>query len=130
MTNRQKIELKLSEIRQRLNEIAGIKDDDFSEKIRNEADALQGEYKNLEVRHRAAITSETEDEAKMRGEFRDDVEGVEMRALVNRCNAGTHIRCGRGEPLTRWRGSRTPEASRLRRKSDPPRTLARAWPRS
>ena len=93
MTNLQKIALKLSEIRQRLNEISGLEGDDFTEEIRNEADALQGEYKNLEIRHRAAITSEGEDEAKMRGEFREreDGEGAEIRALMRDVSIANYL---------------------------------------
>ena len=91
MTNRQKIELKLSEIRQRLNEISGIEGDDFTDEIRGEADALQGEYKNLEVRHRAAITSEAEDEARMAGQFRDDAEGAEIRQLMSAVSISDYL---------------------------------------
>ena len=80
MTNKQKIELRLSEVRSRLNEISAA--DEMTDEVRNEADALQTEYADLEVRHRAAITSEAEDEGRMRGEFRDDSEGAEIRQLM------------------------------------------------
>ena len=45
MTNAQKLTIRLSEIRQRLNEIAGLPDGDMTDEIRNEADKLGGEYK-------------------------------------------------------------------------------------
>ena len=81
MTTKQKIEIRLSEVRSRLNEISGI-EDDFTEEIRNEASALQAEYGDLEVRHRAAITSESQDEARMQGAFAEDGESAEIRQLM------------------------------------------------
>ena len=91
MTKRQKIELRLSEVRQRLNEISGLEGDAFTDEIRGEADALQTEYRDLEVRHRAAITSEAEEEARMRGEFREDGESAEIRQLMSAVNIGDYL---------------------------------------
>ena len=64
-----KSELRLSEVRSRLNEISGLEGDALTDEIRNEAETLQGEYAGLEIRHRAAITSEATDEARMMGAF-------------------------------------------------------------
>ena len=91
MTNRQKIELRLSEVRQRLNEISALEGDALTEEIRGEADTLQTEYRDLEVRHRAAITAEAEDEARMRGEFREDGESAEIRQLMSAVNIGDYL---------------------------------------
>ena len=91
MTNKQKIELRLSEVRSRLNEIAGIEGEAFTEEIRNEAAQIQAEYADLEVRHRAAITGEAEDEARMRGEFRDDAEGAEIRSLMGAVSIADYL---------------------------------------
>ena len=91
MTNLQKITLRLSEVRSRLNEISGIEGDSFNEQIRNEADTLQTEYRDLEVRHRAAITSEAEDEARMQGEFREDGESAEIRQLMSAVSLGDYL---------------------------------------
>ena len=55
MTNAQKVALRLSEVRSRLNDIAALDGDAFTDEIRNEADALHQEFKNLETRHRSAI---------------------------------------------------------------------------
>lgn len=55
MTPRQKIEVRMSQVRQRLNEIAGLEGDAFTDDVRAEADQLGGEYADLETRHRAAI---------------------------------------------------------------------------
>lgn len=92
MTNKQKIELRLSEVRQRLNEIAGIEGDAFTDEIRGEADALQTEYADLEIRHRAAITSEAEEEARMQGAFGDgDGESAEIRQLMGAVSLADYL---------------------------------------
>ena len=57
MTPAQKIELRRSEVRQRLNEISGLEGDAFTAEVTTEAEALQGEYRDLEVRHRAAVVA-------------------------------------------------------------------------
>ena len=83
MTNKQKIELRLSEVRSRLNEIAGFEGEAFTDEIRNEAAAMQTEFADLEVRHRAAIVAEGAEEARMVGAFgNDDGEGNEIRSLM------------------------------------------------
>ena len=91
MTSKQKIELRLSEVRSRLNEISGIEGDAFTEEIRNEATTLQTEYGDLEVRHRAAITSEAEDEARMQGAFAEDGESAEIRQLMGAVSLGDYL---------------------------------------
>ena len=92
MTNKQKIELRLSEVRSRLNEISGIEGDAFTDEIRNEASALQTEYSDLEVRHRAAITSEAEEEARMRGAFNEgDGESAEIRQLMSAVSIADYL---------------------------------------
>ena len=50
MTSTQKIRLRLSQVRQRLNEISGLEDDAFTDEIRAEAATLQTEYADLETR--------------------------------------------------------------------------------
>ena len=81
MTNKQKIEIRISEVRQRLNAIAGLEGDAFTDEIRGEAGALQTEYNDLETRHRAAIVAEGEEENRMGGEFGTGGESAERRAL-------------------------------------------------
>ena len=93
MTTLQKITLRLSELRSRLNEISGLEGDAFTEEIRGEADTLQTEYRDLETRHRAAIVSEGEEERQIRAEFSEGPEGAEMRALIGRCNVGRILDC-------------------------------------
>ena len=85
MTNAQKLAVRLSEIRQRLNEIAGLDDDSMTDEIRNEADALTTEFRNKETQHRAAIVAEGEEQRAAEGEFGfADGEPAEVRALLDR----------------------------------------------
>ena len=58
MTTAQKIALRLSQVRQRLNEISGLEGEAFTDEIRAEADTLQGEFRDLETRHRSALIAE------------------------------------------------------------------------
>ena len=81
MTTTQKIALRLSEVRTRLNEVSGLEGDDFTPEVRAESEKLQGEYKDLETRHRAAIVSEGEPVETRKA---DTGEGREMRELISR----------------------------------------------
>ena len=55
-----KIELRLSEVRSRLNEISGLEGDALTDEVRAESGTLQIEYADLETRHRAAIVADPE----------------------------------------------------------------------
>ncbi len=87
MTNSQRLAVRLSEIRQRLNTIAGLEGDAFTDEIRQEADKLQGEFKAAETQYRSALVAESDAEARAA----TDGEGAELRALnqlVDRVNLG------------------------------------------
>ena len=58
MTNLQKIQLRLSEVRQRLNTLAG--EETPTDEHRAEMDSLMAEFASLETQQRAAIISESE----------------------------------------------------------------------
>ena len=60
----QKLELRRSEIRQRLGEIAKLEGDDYSDEIRTEEKKLQTELTDLEQRHRSALIAEGEEAEK------------------------------------------------------------------
>ena len=81
MTNAQKITLRLSEVRSRLNEIAGLEGDGLTDEIRSESEKLTKEYGDLETRHRAAIVSDGEP---VETRSADTGEGREMRELISR----------------------------------------------
>ena len=87
MTNTQKITLRLSEVRSRLNEISGLEGDVFTPEIRAESEKLTNEYGDLEVRHRAAIVADGETETRKA----DDGEGREIRQLVGRASLGSYL---------------------------------------
>ena len=85
MTNSQRLAVRLSEIRQRLNEIAGLEGEAMTEEVRNEADSLTLEYTGKETQHRAAIIAEGEEQRIAEGEFgHGDGEPAETRALLSR----------------------------------------------
>ena len=48
MTNLQRLSVRLSDIRQRLNEVAGLEGDAFTDDIRQESDRLQVEFRDKE----------------------------------------------------------------------------------
>ena len=94
MTNAQKLAIRLSEIRQRLNEISGLADDAMTDEIRAEADKLTGEYKNAETQYRSALIAEGEEQRAAADDFANgngDGEAVEVRALRGRVRVGEYV---------------------------------------
>lgn len=61
MTKAQTLALRCSEIRSRLNEVAGLEADAFTDEIRQESDTLTTEYRDVETKYRAALVSEGDD---------------------------------------------------------------------
>ena len=105
MTNAQKLQLRLSEIRQKLNELSAL--DEPTDEQRAEMGKLTAEYPQLEQRHRAAIVAESA-EAEQRAA--DDPPGdpeqrerVELRrrsrlaAYVSAAIDGTEVRGAEAE---------------------------------
>ena len=84
MTNSQKLAVRLSEIRQRLNEIAGLEGDAYTAEIRAENDKLQSEFRDAEGKYRAAVISEGEAEARAA----TDGEAGELAGLLAGANLG------------------------------------------
>ena len=89
MTPRQKIELRRSEIRSRLGEIAGLAGHALTDEVVAERDGLMTELGMSEPQLRAAIEAEG-------GETRatddaDDGEGAELRALTARASVGAIV---------------------------------------
>ena len=87
MITSQKLELRRSLVRQRLSELAGV--DELDDEARGETDKLTTEWTDLETRHRAAIISESADEAS-RAERFEDTDG-EYRELRSRANLGAYL---------------------------------------
>ena len=94
MTNRQKLEVRASEIRERLNELSNKEDPKDEE--RQEIDRLTAEYSNVEARRRAAIVAEGAGEGAGEGaegaeagaaegaESTDDSEARELNELIDK----------------------------------------------
>ena len=92
MTQAQRLAVRLSEIRQRLNEIAGLEGDALTDEIRAEADSLGTEYRDAETQHRAAIIAEGDEQRAAAGEFGDgDGEPAEVRSLMARVHVNEYL---------------------------------------
>ena len=92
MTNAQKLALRLSEIRQRLNEISGLETDAMTPEVRAETDGLTAEFQAKETQHRAALVSESDEARAAEGEFgAGDGEPAEVRALLDRVTIGDYL---------------------------------------
>ena len=85
MTNLQRLTIRASEIRQRLNECSGLTGDALTTEIRSEVDTLTTEYTDTEVKLRAAIVAD--DGTQHRGAA-DDAEARELAALTGRASIG------------------------------------------
>lgn len=100
MTNTQRLTIKASEQRQRLNEIAGLDSESLTDEVRAEGDKLTVEYRDTESQLRAAVAAEG-DPAETRtaaGETSEDRAKIELR---NKANVGAFVgACLRNEQLS------------------------------
>ena len=98
MTTLQKITLRLSEVRTRLNEISGLEGEALTGEVTAESDTLQTEYKDLETRHRAAITASPDPEPQP--VETEDAEDRERRELREKVGVSDHLAAAlEGRPL-------------------------------
>ncbi|MDE0456256.1 MAG: phage major capsid protein [Chromatiales bacterium] len=79
MTKRQKLELRASEIRKRLTELAGI--EELTDEHRQEIDTLRTEYADVETKIQASTIADDEPERRAVGDGIDDGEGKELEKL-------------------------------------------------
>ena len=86
MTPSQKHSLRLSEVRERLNVIGALESDAYTDAIKAEETALQGEYKTLETRYRSALIAEGEGETKPAAPDAEKRERVELRGKAQLTN--------------------------------------------
>ena len=92
MLTSQRAAIRISEIRQRLNEISGLADDAMTDEIRAEADKLAAEFKNVETQHRSALIGEGAEQAATEGALGNgDGEPAEIRALMDRVTIGDYL---------------------------------------
>lgn len=88
MTTSQKLELRASEIRQRLNAIAGM--DDLNDDVRAESNTLTAEYADCETKRRAALVAEDAERVETHA-TEPDAESRERLALRSRASVGAYI---------------------------------------
>ena len=86
MTNGQKLRLRLSQVRQRLNEISGLEGDAFTDEVRSESATLQAEFADLETRHQAAIVAEGEEKVTPPAPDAEMRERIELRGRASLTN--------------------------------------------
>ena len=103
MKDSQKLQIRASEIRTRLAEIAVMPDDALTAEIRTESDALGGEYGNVETRMRAALIAEDDETKAAETRLDPDAPDAETRAvreLQGRASLSRYLRSfGYGEQL-------------------------------
>ena len=84
MTTAQRLMIRSSEIRQRLNEITGLDGDAFTDEIRQESDTLTTEFRETETKLRGAIAVD----ASRQSEETEDSEARALRVLVGKASLG------------------------------------------
>ena len=89
MTNAQKLALRLSEIRQKLNELSGK--DELTEAETEEMRRLSAEYPKTEERHRASLISESVEEAEAMDREDGDGEDRERSELRSRSRLAKYV---------------------------------------
>ena len=85
MLNSQKISIRLSEVRQRLNELAGV-EETLTDEQRQESEKLQTEFADSEVRYRSAVIAEGAEADLV--VTQGDAETRELQRLTERANVG------------------------------------------
>ena len=88
MTKRQRIELRRSEIRSRLGEIADLTGDAVTDEIRTERDGLMTEMRESEGQLQAALVAEETETRQSTQTSNDDPESAELRRLESRASIG------------------------------------------
>ena len=89
MTKSQKLAIRSSEIRTRLNAIAAMPVADVTDEIRTEADTLRAESATVETQYRAALVGE---QAELDAGAAGAGEAAEFRALRGRVRMGEYMR--------------------------------------
>lgn len=93
MTNSQKLAVRSSEIRSRLNDLSGMATAELTDELRSETDALTTEYRDVESQYRAALISEGEAEqgAADAGSVTEDAEHRARRELRGKSRLSRYI---------------------------------------
>ena len=98
MTNLQRLELRASEIRSRLNELSGIETGELTSEHRSEMDTLSVEYADVERQKRAAILAGDVPETP---EPEPNGERRELASLIERAEIASYLRAAAsGNPVS------------------------------
>ena len=98
MTDIQRIEIRRSEIRERLGAIMGLEGDDYTEAIQQEEKGLQQEIGTLEQRHRSALlVSPDPSPAHEPGSVDMDSEAAEVRKLRGKVKLAAYVGAALGQ---------------------------------
>ena len=90
MTNKQRIELQISEHKTKINDL--LKQETRSQEDLNQLTELTTRSQNLEIEYRAAVVSEGEEEQRRVGETQDgDGESAEIRSLFSRVSLNDYL---------------------------------------
>lgn len=95
MTTLQKLQLKMSEARQQLNELAGL-DAPTDEQVTEMDESAKG-YAALEVQYRSAVIADSADAVETADE--SDSEGRELRSIVDRATLGNYMQAALNDGL-------------------------------
>ena len=114
MTILQKLQIKASEQRARLNAIAGLEGDALTDEVRAEEGTLQTEFRDTETKLRAAIAS---DPGPVETRHADSPEVRELRALISGSDVGAVFESVLEHRQTKGREARA--AGSLRRPVEP-----------
>ena len=91
MTNRQKLEIRASELREKLNDLASV-EEALTEEQTTELEEARAEFRDVETKLRATITAEGEEAEKRERKFElEDGEGAEIRQLAGRVAIGEYM---------------------------------------
>ena len=132
MTNAQKLEIRASEIRQRLNEISGLEGEALTDEVRTESDTLQTEYRDTETKRRAAIVAESAEDAKVVPVEDLDPETRERLELRSKARVSDFVSAALSPAARSWvpvPSMPTPKGCRVRHAAGTCSTLLRS-PRS
>ena len=111
----------MSEVRTRLNSISMLEGEALTKEISAESETLQSEYKELEVRNRAAIVAENDDTEIVKTE---DAEIRELKKLTAKSNIGDIFSAAVEHRNTSRGNCRAATALRHQRQSNPDRNVA------
>ena len=99
MLESHRLSIRLSEVRERLNEIIALEADAYTDEIRTEERTLQVEHRDTETKYRSALIVEGEESKEQRLSGALTAEQQERLALRSMVNVGAYITAALGGRL-------------------------------